>query len=173
MIARLKMASSIITVWNRWKKSKIRSFCIFIFSLCFFFVLSEWRKCDAFWWMCVCPECFFNDVTTLLEQSHNSEALIPRLFLQISGFSACGSDQIWDREETGAPALRSTVMYDSPSHLNGCYLSMSSLRQSSASDLEPKWNQKRNSSSSIQGRSNMVGVTDEGGEEIKEEKDKE
>lgn len=39
--------------------------------------------------------------------------------------------------------------------------------------MEPKWNQKFNSSSSIQGRSNMVGVTDEGGEEIKEEKDKE
>lgn len=169
MIARLKMAPSIVTVRNRWKKSKIRSFCIFIFSLCFFFCFVRMKEM----WRLLMDVCFFNDVTTLLEQSHNSEALIPRLFLQISGFSARGSDQIWDREETGAPALRSTVMYDSPSHLNGCYLSMSSLRQSSASEMEPKWNQKLNSSSSIQGRSNMVGVTDEGGEEIKEEKDKE
>lgn len=39
--------------------------------------------------------------------------------------------------------------------------------------MEPKWNQKFNSSSSIQGRSNMVGVTDEGEGEVKEEKDKE
>lgn len=168
MIARSKIAPSIVTVRNRWKKSKIRSFCIFIFSLCFFFFVRMKEM-----WRLLMDVCFFNDVTTLLEQSHNSEALIPRLFLQISGFSACGSDQIWDREETGAPALRSTVMYDSPSHLNGCYLSMSSLRQSSASEMEPKWNQKLNSSSSIQGRSNMVGVTDEGGREIKEEKDKE